>query len=202
MRRGFVPIVMLALAVACPVPAFSQERAASCWVRGDPGDLDLRASPFDSTRAVLEPGPVKVCYSRPRKLDRPVMGRLVPYGEPWRFGANEATAIHVPTSATIAGVPVEPGWYSLVVIPEQEEWRIVVNGMAQRWGIPIDDDVRAQDVGSGTVPVTRSVGVVELFTLELVRTGSASAELVMAWDRTRLGIPVVLTGPPGRESRR
>lgn len=47
----------------------------------------------------LEGGTVKVCYSRPRKLGRPVMGRLVPYGEPWRLGANEATAIHVPFRA-------------------------------------------------------------------------------------------------------
>lgn len=202
MRSGFALGMVLALTVACPFPVSAQEGSASCWVRDDPGALELRASPFDSTEVVLDPGPVKVCYSRPRKLDRPIVGRLVPYGEPWRFGANEATAIQVPTTATIAGVTVDPGWYSLVAIPGREEWRIVVNAATRRWGIPIDDDVRAQDVGSGTVPVTRAVGVVELFTLGLVATGPASAELVMAWDRTRMRIPVVLTGSAGSERRR
>ena len=52
--------------------------APACWVRGERADLELRASPFDSTAVALEPGVVKVCYSRPRKLGRPLMGRLVP----------------------------------------------------------------------------------------------------------------------------
>lgn len=197
MRHSLLAAAPFLLALAHPPPAPAQDDPATCWVRGDPTDLELRASPFDSTEVGLEQGSVKVCYSRPRKLGRPIVGRLVPYGEPWRFGANEATAIHVPTSATIAGVPVEPGWYSLFAVPGEDEWRIVVNGAVRRWGIPIDDDVRARDVGSGTVRATRAVGSVELFTLELVSTGRSSAELVMAWDRTRLRIPVVLTGAAG-----
>lgn len=176
-----------------PAEGAAQAPDSGCWHRIPRADLELRASPFDSTTAELEAGSVKVCYSRPRKLGRPIMGRLVPYGEPWRFGANEATGIHVPAPATIAGVAVEPGWYSLMAIPEPEEWRMVVNRSHRRWGIPIDEEVRTGDVGTGTVPATESVGVVELFTLELVRTGPATADLVMAWDRTRLRIPVVLT---------
>jgi hypothetical protein len=162
-------------------------------VRGDRADLELRASPYDSTAASLEGGTVKVCYSRPRKLGRPIMGRLVSYGEPWRLGANEATAVHVSARATIAGVAVEPGWYSLMAIPGEREWGIVVNARGQRWGIPIDAEVRSADIGTGVVPVTEEVGSVELFTLDLVPTGPSAADLVMAWDRTRVRIPVVLT---------
>ena len=138
---------------------------------------------------------MRVCYSRPRKLDRPIMGGLVPYGQPWRLGANEATAIHVPTSATIAGVAVDSGWYSLLAVPGEHEWRIVLNGQARRWGIPIDDDVRRADIGSGTVVAVEEVGSVDLFTLGLIWRGASAADLVMAWDRTRVRIPIVLTGP-------
>lgn len=191
-----------ALLLFANLPAEGADQApdSGCWQRTPRTDVELRASPFDSTTVELEAGSVKVCYSRPRKLARPIMGRLVPYGEPWRFGANEATTIHVPVSATIAGVAVEPGWYSLMAIPEPGDWRIVVNRRHRRWGIPIDEAVRADDVGTGTVPATESVGVVELFTLELVRTGPATADLVMAWDRTRVRVPVSLTLAPGAEA--
>lgn len=182
----------LLIAAVVPVAGAAQDAAPGCWVRGDPAGLELRASPYDSTEVALDGGRVKICYSRPRKLGRPIMGGLVPFGEPWRLGANEATAIHVPTRATVAGVAVEPGWYSLMAIPGEREWRIVVNREVRRWGIPIDEDVRASDVGIGTVPASESVGVVELFTLGFERTGPSTADLVLAWDRTRVRIPVVL----------
>lgn len=175
------------------IPATGAAQALpGCWVRGDPGDLEIRASPFDSTQVVLEGGTIKVCYSQPRKLGRPIMGRLVPFGVPWRFGANEATAIRLPSRGTIGGVALDPGWYSLIAIPGEQSWQIVVNETVERWGVPIDDQVRASDMGVGSVPSIRAVGVVELFTLELVSTGDSSADLVMAWDRTRLRIPVTL----------
>lgn len=168
-----------------------------CWVRGDPADLELRASPFDSTSVALEPGTVKVCYSRPRKLGRPIMGRLVPFGEPWRLGADEATAIHLPTPGTVAGVELEPGWYTLYVIPGEEEWRVVVNGEIRRWGIPIDDEVRGSDIGTGTALVESSDELVELLTLRLERRSASAADLVVEWDRTRVRIPVTLSGSDG-----
>lgn len=190
------------MALAIVAPPVAGQTTPSCWIRGDPGDLELRASPFDSTEVALAPGRIKVCYSRPRMLGRPIMGRLVPYGEPWRFGANEATAIHVSAPATIAGVVVEPGWYSLMAVPGETDWRIIVNGDVRRWGVPITEDVRAADRGSGVAPASESVGAVELFTLDLVSTGASSADLVMAWDRTRLRVPVVLQRRPGREPDR
>lgn len=65
---------------------------------------------------------VKICYSRPRKLGRPIMGRLVPFGKPWRLGADEATAVYLPTRGSIAGVKIEPGWHSLYAIPGERTW--------------------------------------------------------------------------------
>lgn len=173
-------------------PALAQQSASSapaCWVQGDPADLDIRASPFDSVTASLAGEQVKVCYSRPRKLGRPIMGRLVPFGEPWRLGADEATAIHVPVPVTIAGVAVEPGWYTLYAIPDEREWAIVVNRGVQRWGIPIDEAVRANDIGAGEVRVETLPGTVELLTASLEPVGSG-LDLLFEWDRTRVRIPI------------
>lgn len=191
---GHLIVGAITLSLAVPPALLAQETAPTCWIRGDRADLELRISPYDSTSVELDGGEVKVCYSRPRKLERPTFGRLVPFGEPWRFGANEATAIHVPVAATIAGVAVEPGRYSLIAVPGEDEWEIVVNRDVRRWGVPIDEDVREADVGSGVVPASRAVGVVELLTMELQPRAPASADLVIAWDETRVRVPIVLDG--------
>jgi hypothetical protein len=173
----------------------SEARAQSgpdgCWFRGNASNAALRASPRDSTSLVLEGGTaVKVCYGRPQRRGRAVMGQLVPYDVPWRMGADEATAIHVPFPARIAGVNVAPGWYSLYAIPQAKQWRIVVNGIAERWGIPIGDDVSAKDIGSGVVPTEHLDKQVEMLTMTLTPKSKSSATLDVAWENTRVRIPV------------
>lgn len=189
---AFSVLLLLDATGTPPLAGQGPGNAPACWVRGERADLELRASPFDSASVALEAGVVKVCYSRPRKLGRPIMGRLVPYGRPWRLGADEATEIHVPVRGTIAGVAVEPGWYSLYAVPGEREWRIVVNADAQRWGVPIDDEVRQADVGSAIVQASAAGEPAELLTLTFERTSGSSAELVVTWDRTSVRIPVVL----------
>lgn len=169
----------------------SQVQAGTeCWVRGDPADLVNRASSFDSTEVTLDAGTFKVCYSRPQMRDRTVFGGLEDFGEPWRLGADEATAIYVPAPATIGEVDVEPGWYTLFAVPGEEQWEIVVNSATERWGVPIDDDVRASDVGSTVVAVEPTDAPVEVLTLTLERTSPTEATLVTEWEETRVSVPI------------
>lgn len=186
---------LLAL-VASPTHAQDAAPALACWVQGPREDLEIRASPFDSTTVVLDSRTVKVCYSRPRKLGRPIMGRLVPYGAPWRMGADEATAIHMPTRGTIAGVAVDAGWYTLYAIPASTAWRIVVNRGVRRWGTPIDSTVRTLDVGEGSVPTETVVTSEDLLRMLLTRRSAYVADLVVHWDRTVVRIPVTVDGAP------
>jgi len=198
-RTTRVPVVALLVAaalgsLACEADAVEWAVAETgCWTRSAPDELAERTSPFDSTTVALDAGEIKVCYSRPQVRGREIMGGLVPFGEPWRLGANEATAIRLPVGGTIAGVAVEPGWYSIYAIPGEERWEIVVNAVAGRWGRPIDDDVRAQDIGSGVSTVERiDTGPVESLTLSLERTSENSADLVIEWEATRVRVPVTL----------
>ena len=170
--------------------ASAQASASACWVRGTIGDAARRPSSLDSSSVALDGGTIKVCYSRPSRRGRTVMGELVPYGAPWRLGAHEATAIYVPFKARIAGADVAPGWYSLYAVPEAKQWRIVVNREAQRWGVPIDDEVRAQDVGSTVVPAERIDKPVEKLTMTLNKQSNSAATLDVEWENTRLRVPV------------
>jgi len=155
------------------------------------GDVAARASPYDSVQAHLGDGMVKVCYGRPSVLGRTLVGgEPHPYGEPWRLGANEATAIHLSFPAEIGGVRVEPGSYSLYAIPGASEWQIVVNAAAERWGIPISPEVRAQDVGSVTVAAETLASPVELLTIHLQDAGSDTLHMVVEWEGWRIRVPI------------
>lgn len=179
-----------ALVLGAPRLARAQAAADACWIQGDASGVARRPSPLDSTSVALDGGTIKACYGRPSARGRTVMGVLVPNGEPWRLGANEATAVHLPFRARIAGTDVAPGWYSLYVIPEAKQWRIVVNRDAQRWGVPINSLVREKDVGSAVVPVEHLDKPVETLTITLSRKSSSSATMDVEWENTRVRIPV------------
>ena len=100
MRRAICTACVISLA-AVASEASAQTVNGGCWVQGERADLELRASPFDSATVQLVAGELKVCFSRPRTLGRPIMGRVVPFGRPWRMGADEATARTGPSAAEL-----------------------------------------------------------------------------------------------------
>ena len=163
-----------------------------CTYRGTATELKQRLSPLDSTQLSVDGATVKVCYGRPFMRGRQIMGGLVPFGAPWRLGANEPTRLVLPFAADVAGVQVGPGTYSLYVVPQKTSWEVHVNRAVDRWGIPIDEQVEAQDVGKGTVPVEPLAQPVEELTLRLV--AGAPIELVVEWEKTRVRIPIRKAG--------
>jgi hypothetical protein len=190
--RLLIAVAFAVLPLAAPrLPAQAAAQSTdACWFRPKSQDPKLRASPHDSASVALDGGTVKLCYGRPNVHGRPIMGGLVPYGEPWRLGADEATAIYVPFRARIAGVKVEPGWYSLYVIPSEKQWQVVVNSDAKRWGVDIDSKVRAKDVGTGTVDVSHLSTPVEAFTIALSKASPTAATMDVQWADTEVKIPV------------
>jgi len=183
-------LLIAGLTLAQAQAGSSQAAPFTCWIRGPADKLAERASPLDSIAVQIGGGTMKLCYSRPSARGRKIMGGVVPFDEPWRLGANEATSIRVPFAGEIAGVRVEPGTYTLYAIPAASKWQIVVNRGVQRWGVPIDNEVRAKDVGAGTV-TTESLGApVETLTLKFSPAAGNATELVLEWEKTRVRIPI------------
>jgi hypothetical protein len=183
-------LLIAALTLAQTQPGDSQAAPFSCWIRGPADKLAERPSSLDSIAVQVGGGTVKLCYSRPSARGRKIMGGLVPFDQPWRLGANEATSIDVPFPAEIAGVRVKPGTYTLYAIPGAAKWQIVINRGVQRWGVPINSEVRAGDVGAGTV-TTESLGTaVETLMLKFAPAAGNATELVVEWERTRVRIPI------------
>src|SRR5690349_18239916 len=165
-----------------------------CWIRGQPSEAAQRSSPLDSASIQVAGATIKVCYSRPSARGRQVMGGLVPFDQPWRLGANEATSIQIPFAADVAGVRVPPGTYSLYAIPGVSSWQIVVNRGVERWGIPIDDTVRSKDVGAGRVTTEALAAPVETLTLTFANAEGNATELVVEWEKTRVRVPIRRAG--------
>jgi hypothetical protein len=184
--------LLVVLGIALPVALAGQAPQGSCTYQGTAEELAKRASPLDSVQATIDSAVVKVCYGRPSARGRVIMGELVPFGTPWRLGANEPTRLTLPFAADVAGVHVAPGTYSLYVVPSRTSWEVHVNKDVNRWGIPIDAQVEAQDVGKGTVSVEALAQPVEQLTMHLV--AGPAAEIVVEWEKTRVRIPIRKTG--------
>ena len=182
--------VLIGLAVPLALPA--QAPPGACTHTGSAANFAKRPSPLDSAQATIAGATVKVCYGRPSARGRTMLGGELPFGTPWRLGANEPTRLTLPYAAEVGGVHVAAGTYSLYVVPQATSWEVHVNKVVDRWGIPIDAAVEAQDAGKGTVPVEALTQAVEQLTIEVV--AGPPSELVVSWEKTRVRIPVKKAG--------
>ncbi len=209
-RTMHAALVLATMAAACGGEPPSQETdtppaagttaapaASACYLTGTLDEARTRPSPLAETTFTVGDLEGTLCYGAPSARGRQIMGGVVPFGEPWRLGANEATAIHLDGMAMLGGVHLQPGSYSLYVIPTESEWTFFINSTFQRWGIPIDDAVRATEVGSFTATPEPTEAPVETLTFTWAPADDGSAgDLVMEWENTRVRIPVAPMGAP------
>jgi hypothetical protein len=182
------------VAAETAVPEVAPQEIACYLARGTVEEAAERPSPLGQTTFTLGGQEAKLCYGRPSARGRTVFGELEAFGAPWRSGANEATAIHLPFAADIGGVALDPGSYSLYTVPGEEEWEVVLNGTAERWGIPISEEVRAADIGSFMRPAEATEDLVETLTYRWEPQGADAGELILEWEHTRIRIPVRSAG--------
>src|SRR5215469_8881494 len=77
---------------------------------------------------------ITVNYHRPLANGRQIWGKVVPYGQVWRAGANENTTITFTDPVTIEGKQVDKGTYGLHMIPGENEWTVIFSKDAAAWG--------------------------------------------------------------------
>lgn len=78
---------------------------------------------------------VTIEYHQPAVKGRKIYGGLVPFGEVWRTGANEATTFTTSKDLSVGGKTLKAGTYSLFSIPsEKGNWTIIFNKTVKQWG--------------------------------------------------------------------
>ena len=148
---------------------------------------DKRASPHADVTATLGGKKITVSYGRPFVKGRAIFGGLVPWGEVWRTGADEATTFTTEADVGIGGLKVPKGEYALFTIPTAKEWTLVLNKTAKQWGAFKYD--AAQDLGRVPMTTTSLTKPVEQFTIELVPAGK-QVTLKLSWDKTAASVAI------------
>jgi hypothetical protein len=146
-----------------------------------------RPSPPASTQCKFADGKsIKVDYSSPRAKGRKIFGDLVPYGEVWRTGANEATTFVTDANLSIGGKDVPAGSYTLFTVPAQDKWTLVISKKTGEWGIPYPE---GNDLGRYDMSVAKTPGSVEDFTISFHEMGTG-CHMYMDWENTRATIEI------------
>ena len=120
-----------------------------------PEDKSKRPSPPAVTKASIGDLSVTIDYSSPAVKGRPLWGGLVPNGEIWRTGANEATVFEVSQNVVINGEELAAGKYGLFTIPGEGEWTVIFNTVWDQWGAFNYED--GKDALRITVPTNEEV---------------------------------------------
>ena len=148
---------------------------------------DKRASPHADVTASLAGNKITVSYGRPYMKGRAIFGGLVPWGQVWRTGADEATTFTTAADVVIGGLKVPKGEYALFTIPTEKQWTLVLNKTAKQWGAFKYD--AAQDLGRAPMTITTAARPVEQFTIELVPAGK-QLTLKLSWDKTVASVAI------------
>lgn len=128
-----------------------------------------------------------VAYSSPRVKGRQIFGGLVPYGEVWRTGANEATTFVTDADLNVGGKTIPAGKYTLFAIPDKDKWTLIVSKKTGEWGTPYpgaDNDFARIDMTASTLPSTA-----ENFTIAFDKNPDGCI-MRLDWETTRASISI------------
>lgn len=129
---------------------------------------------------------VSIIYHRPNIKARKVWGGLVPYGEVWRTGANNATVFEVSNDVTIGGQKLPKGKYSLYTIPTESDWTIIFNKTWDQWGTVYDAKLDAIRVTAKPMPAEFR----ETMSFEIDNVTGKTAEVAIRWDKVAVPFTV------------
>jgi hypothetical protein len=130
-------------------------------------------------------------YSRPSVNGRVIFGELIPYGEVWRTGANEATLLRFDQDIVIGEQAVPAGTYAIYTVPAAAaEWTFILSADTTLWGARGYD--ANKDVLRLSVPAQQLPERIETMEFRWLNLTHAHADLALEWEYTRLKIPVEL----------
>lgn len=152
-----------------------------------------RPSPAASAECKFSDGKtIKIDYSSPRAKGRKIFGiaaeqALVPYGEIWRTGANEATTFVTGANLKVGGKDVPAGNYTIFTIPKADEWTLIISKKTGQWGT--ESPVEKDEVLRVPMKVSKNGPPVENFLIAFDQAGS-KCTLRMEWATTVASVEI------------
>jgi hypothetical protein len=147
-----------------------------------------RPSPSASASCDLGGGQsVKTNYSSPRANGRKIYGALVPFGQVWRTGANEATTFTSTSDLVVNGKVVPAGQYTIFTIPNADKWTLIVNKKTGEWGIPYKYE--SDEFARIGMKMTKLSSPVDNFAISYEKSG-AGCTMNIDWETTRASVDI------------
>lgn len=178
MKKIATILVVTTIAMLCALPAMAQRQ---------------RVSPHETISAVIDGNRVTITYGRPYTTKpgtteaRKIWGGLVPYGQPWRMGADEATTLITQKAIEIGGKTIPAGAYTLYMNPsETGASQLVFSSALGGWGIPVDTK---HDVAQVDLTKTALDKPVDQFTMAVSRNSGGGGVLKLSWESTQFSVP-------------
>jgi hypothetical protein len=156
-------------------------------------DKSKRPSPPASAACKFSDGKtIKIDYSSPRAKGRKIFGdasekALVPYGQIWRTGANDATTFVTDTNLNVGGKAVPAGSYTIFTVPKADAWSLVISKKTGEWGT--DYPGEKEDLVRVPMTVSKTSAPVENFTIAFDQAGS-KCTLRIEWENTRASVDI------------
>lgn len=151
-------------------------------------DKSKRPSPPASAACNFGGGnSIKMEYSSPRAKGRKIFGEatdkaVVPYGQIWRTGANEATTFVTDTDLKVDGKTVPAGSYTIFTVPKADAWTLVISKKTGEWGT--DYPGEKEDLLRAPMKVSKTSAPVENFLIAFEQKGS-ECKMRLEWADTR-----------------
>jgi len=140
-----------------------------------------QASPRDSVKVTIGGANLHVDYGRPSMRGREIFGGLVPFGQPWRAGANRATHFTTDKALAFGSTVVPAGTYTLHVLPiSATAWKLIISKKIDIWGIPYPE---GEDLVRLDMVVSQTPAPVEMMEIAVTPQGSGGV-LKIRWART------------------
>ena len=147
-----------------------------------------KPSPAASATCNLGSGKtIKTDYSSPRAKGRKIYGGLVPYGEVWRTGANEATTFVTSADVVVGGKDVPAGSYTIFTVPNADKWTLIINKKTGEWGIPYKYE--SDELARVDMKVSKLPSPVENFTIAYDKSGNGCT-MRIDWETTRATVDI------------
>jgi hypothetical protein len=130
---------------------------------------------------------ITVNYSSPRMRGRKIFGGLVPFGEVWRAGADDATSFVPNVDVLAGGKNVPAGRYTIFILPAPAKWTLIISKQIGEFGIPYPGE--QYDFARVEMKASKLPSPLENFTISFDQTG-ASCTMKMDWETTRAAIDI------------
>ncbi|MGZ8542014.1 MAG: DUF2911 domain-containing protein [Chitinophagaceae bacterium] len=131
---------------------------------------------------------VELSYSRPAVKGRKIFGDIVPFGNVWRTGANNATLLTFGDEVIIGGTKIPAGKYGLLTIPGKKSWTIIIS---KQTDVTSPSAYKPEmDVVRVTANVAKTKAATESFTMQFANVKPTTCELQIMWDKSAVALPI------------